>query len=107
MTLTKGAEKGLYSDLPEEEAESYYDMFEPHSQDAFETPVNYIAADVKIPKTYIVTEKDMAFPPFAQKALAGTLKDIKIESMESSHSPFASQPERLAEIIVKASECSS
>ncbi|KAM0812316.1 putative Alpha/beta hydrolase fold-1 [Seiridium cardinale] len=101
MTLSKGAEKALYSDLPHEEAEKYYDLFESHSQDAFETPVNYIAADVTIPMTYIVTEKDMAFPAFAQKALAASLSGIKIESIETSHSPFASQPGKLAELILK------
>lgn len=104
MTLIKGAEKGLYSDLPEEEAEKYYELLEPHSQDAFETPVNYIAADVKIPMTYVVTEKDMGFPAFAQKALAATVPSMETVSMETSHSPFASQPEELAKIIIKAVE---
>lgn len=104
MKLAKGGEKGLYSDLPEEEAEKYYELFEPHSQDAFETPVNYIATDVTIPQTYIVTEKDMVFPAFAQRALAATVPGINMESIETSHSPFASQPGKLAEMIIKAAD---
>lgn len=103
MTLSKGAEKALYSDLPDAEAEAYFDLFQPHSQDAFETPVDYIAADVGVPMTYIVTEQDAVFPAFAQRALleAASVPKMTLESIETSHSPFASQPERLADMIVR------
>jgi pimeloyl-ACP methyl ester carboxylesterase len=105
MTLPKGAEKGLYSDLPDEEAEKYYELLEPHSQDAFETPVDYIAADVTVPMTYIVTEQDAVFPAAGQRAIlaAAAVPGIQVESIEASHSPFASRPEELADLIVRIS----
>lgn len=105
MTLPKGAEKGLYSDLPDEEAKKYYELLEPHSQDAFETPVDYIAADVTVPMTYIVTEQDAVFPPAGQRAIlaAAAVPGIQVESIEASHSPFASRPEELADLIVRIS----
>ncbi|KAK6209465.1 hypothetical protein LQW54_006318 [Pestalotiopsis sp. IQ-011] len=103
MTLSKGAEKVLYSDLADAEAEAYSDLFQPHSQDAFETPVDYIAADAGVPMTYIVTETDAVFPAFAQRALleAASVPNVKLDSIETSHSPFASQPERLADMVVR------
>ncbi|ETS76659.1 hypothetical protein PFICI_12046 [Pestalotiopsis fici W106-1] len=106
MKLPKGAEKGLYSDLPDKESEKYYQLFQPQSQDAFETPVDYIAADVTIPMTYIVTEQDAVFPAAGQRAIlaAASVPGIRVESIEAGHNPFASRPEELADKIIRVSE---
>lgn len=106
MSLAKGAEKVLYNDIPDSEAEKYYDLLQPHSQDAFETPVQYIASDVTIPMTYIITEQDLVFPASAQKALAATVPGLAITSVESSHSPFASQPAVLSEMLIEICQSS-
>lgn len=104
MMPIRGGELALYSDLPPEEAGPYYELLEPHSQDAFETPVDHIAADVQtIPLAYVVTEQDQVFSPAAQRALASSVPGMRVVGIESSHSPFASQPERLADIIVDIS----
>jgi pimeloyl-ACP methyl ester carboxylesterase len=107
MTVAPGSELGLYSDLAPEDAATFAPLFAPHSQDAFETSVDYIVADALaagLPLAYIVTEQDLAFPPDAQRALAARVPGMLVESIATSHSPFASQPVRLAEMVIAIAE---
>ncbi|MGW3892314.1 alpha/beta hydrolase [Micromonospora chokoriensis] len=50
-----------------------------------------------IPSTYIVCEADNALPPFAQELMAKRAE--RVLRMNSSHSPFLSQPTELAALI--------
>ncbi|MDX3772305.1 MULTISPECIES: alpha/beta hydrolase [unclassified Streptomyces] len=50
-----------------------------------------------IPSTYIICEADKAIPPFAQEHFARRAN--RTLRMESSHSPFLSQPSALAQLI--------
>ena len=50
-----------------------------------------------IPSTYIVCEADNALPPFAQELMAKRAE--RVLRMNSSHSPFLSQPSELAALI--------
>ncbi|WP_326834915.1 alpha/beta hydrolase [Amycolatopsis rhabdoformis] len=50
-----------------------------------------------IPSTYVLCEADNAFPPFAQELFAQ--RAGRIHRMNTSHSPFLSQPAALAQIL--------
>ncbi|MFG1866821.1 alpha/beta hydrolase [Micromonospora arborensis] len=50
-----------------------------------------------IPSTYIICEADNALPPFAQELMAKRAE--RVLRMNSSHSPFLSQPAELAALI--------
>ncbi|KAJ4244223.1 hypothetical protein NW762_014605, partial [Fusarium torreyae] len=52
------ARNGVYSGCSEEAIQTALEATVPHSQDAFETSLDFIAADITIPKTYIICEKD-------------------------------------------------
>lgn len=51
-----------------------------------------------IPSSYLITERDAVFPLFAQEALSGRAGST-VHRLDTSHSPFLSQPEATAAII--------
>ncbi|RKR88942.1 pimeloyl-ACP methyl ester carboxylesterase [Micromonospora pisi] len=55
------------------------------------------AAWQTIPSTYIICEADNAIPPFVQELMAKRAE--RVLRMNSSHSPFLSQPAELAALI--------
>jgi pimeloyl-ACP methyl ester carboxylesterase len=64
------------------------------------TDVTTRAAWRELPSTYVITEDDGAIPVFAQEAMAA--RTARTERMPTSHSPFLSAPESLADIIEAA-----
>ncbi|KAI1474846.1 hypothetical protein K445DRAFT_25976 [Daldinia sp. EC12] len=89
----------FYNDLPDDIAQQYFNSVVPFSQDAFETPIDFAASDLTIPRTFLICENDLAFPPSVQEELATSILDMKIERCSAGHSPFASQPDRVIEIV--------
>lgn len=55
----------------------------------------------EVPSTYVVTEQDRIFPVAAQEALAAR-SGSRVFRMPTSHSPFLSRPEQLADTIETA-----
>jgi pimeloyl-ACP methyl ester carboxylesterase len=55
------------------------------------------AAWRSVPSTYVITEKDNAFPVLAQEAMAKRAQ--RVRRINSCHSPFLSQPENMAALI--------
>jgi pimeloyl-ACP methyl ester carboxylesterase len=55
------------------------------------------AAWRSIPSTYVITERDNAFPLFAEEAMARRAQ--RVHRIDSCHSPFLSQPENMAALI--------
>lgn len=53
------------------------------------------------PTTYVITEQDYVFPLPAQEALAARSESRAVR-LPSSHSPFLSQPEAVADIVEEA-----
>ncbi|KAI0010037.1 Alpha/beta hydrolase fold-1 [Xylariaceae sp. FL0662B] len=102
--VNEKAKKIFYNDIPEEEAQRHFESLVPCSQDAYETPVNFIAADITIPKTYIICTKDAGLLPSLQEALVVTVSNFGIERIPAGHSPFLSQPDKTAELIAKWAE---
>lgn len=54
-----------------------------------------------IPRVYIETSEDRALPPATQRQMHAALPREAVYAMATSHSPFLSQPERLAEILIE------
>ncbi|KAI1845392.1 hypothetical protein JX265_005253 [Neoarthrinium moseri] len=99
--LQEFAKDKFYNDLPDNEAQKQFESLLPHSQDAFETPVNFIPADVTIPKTYIICENDQALPVEVQRELVSQTPGLRAETLDTGHSPFLSQPDKCAELMRK------
>lgn len=98
------AKHSFYNDLTDSEAQKHFEILLPHSQDAFETPVHYIPADIKMPKTYIICENDQALPAQVQKDLASKTLGMHIETLNTGHSPFLSEPDKCTSLLVKIVE---
>lgn len=90
----------LFGDLPEAEQDTYWKGVVLQSQDAFELPVTFSAADITIPKSYLVCTQDQCVPGPLQEQLAQSL-GFKFEKIDAGHFPFLSQPEKTLEILDK------
>ncbi|CAD6443057.1 db0d3a80-74b1-41e9-887d-dba9a0fba3bb [Sclerotinia trifoliorum] len=101
----------FYNDIEKMEAKKYVDALKEHSLNVFTSPVTAEPWRF-IPSTYVVCEDDKAIPLKAQLGLIKQAQDIAagsfdtIERTTSGHSPFISQPEWLAEKLIKAAETS-
>lgn len=96
----------LYNDLPTEEAQWAERLMVAHGHQAQYTPITSCcqkAAWRVIPMTYIICENDQALPSFLQEMMVNKIESqgvrVKRYSLPSSHSPFLSMPERVAEIV--------
>lgn len=58
MHVNERGKQVLYNDLRPEDAKKYYNTLVPHSQDAFQTPVQFVPSDLIIPKAFLVCELD-------------------------------------------------
>ncbi|KAH8669046.1 Alpha/beta hydrolase fold-1 [Xylariales sp. PMI_506] len=94
----------FYNDLPEEEAQKWVGALLPNSQATVETAIPVSAADIKLPVTYVLCTKDKSIDPALQEGMSASIPGVKVERVESSHSPMLSQPDRVAEIIVQVAE---
>ncbi|KAJ9617091.1 hypothetical protein H2200_000812 [Cladophialophora chaetospira] len=93
----------FYNDV--KEPEKYVKMLQPHSYGTFHSKATHPAWK-HVPSTYLVCEKDEAIPLHAQKGMIeGAQKagaDMKVETVDASHSPFLSIPEEVAQSIRRA-----
>lgn len=99
--MTGQAKDAFYNDLPDEDGQRCYDTLSAHSQDAFETPVDFVPSQLLIPSTYLLCEGDAALALQLQESMAASVPGIKLERCTSGHSPFMSQPDRVIEILRK------
>ena len=97
----------FYNDLPDDVAASYTSKLRSHSYQTFHSPLT-VEPFRQIPSAYLVCEKDNAIPVQAQdgmiaqaKAIAPTSFDL-VERLDASHSPFLSQPGKVAEFLERA-----
>ncbi|KAG4028776.1 hypothetical protein MFRU_019g00650 [Monilinia fructicola] len=101
----------FYNDIPKDQAEKYVGMLRDHSYKTFASPVEAEPWRF-IPSTFIVCEDDKAIPLEGQLGMIGRAQEMAegsfdtIERTNSGHSPFISQPEWLAEKLIKAAEAS-
>lgn len=73
------------------------------SRRPFETPVQYTAKELKIPKTYIVCTDDRAIPPVVQRMMSQVSGTAEVE-IHCGHSPFLKDKEtdQLVRIVLTA-----
>lgn len=57
-----------------------------------------------VARSYIVCTQDRAISPASQRAMIASVGVDKVIEMDSSHSPFISQPEQLAALLVDLEE---
>jgi pimeloyl-ACP methyl ester carboxylesterase len=87
----------FFGDVDPNLADESVAKLKPQSRLAFEEPLTAVAWREK-PTTYIITEQDAVFPVPAQEALSARASSA-VYRLDTSHSPFLSQPEAVADII--------
>lgn len=95
----------MYSDFPSEEMKQrYFDALQPQAYSAFSTPVDFIPADVTtIPKTYIICDEDPGLVPEIQALFAAASGATPVH-IAAAHCSFASKPDEIADLLIKAAE---
>jgi pimeloyl-ACP methyl ester carboxylesterase len=88
----------FYADVPLEEAERAIAQLKPQSFIAVKEIVS-AAAWHTVPSTYVVCEQDRAIPPAVQELMAKRATSVR--RMPTSHSPFLSRPDELAQLIAE------
>ncbi|KAI1314282.1 Alpha/beta hydrolase fold-1 [Xylaria venustula] len=106
MKVVPGAAELYYSDLPPDEAkELIADVGKNYqSQRSFEEPLGFCANDIRIPMTYLLCEGDKAVPVQSQEEMVADIPRMKTRRCTAGHSPFLSQPDITAEVIVEAAQ---
>lgn len=103
LFVNKKSKDCLYNDLSPEGADMYYKALVTQSYKAVITPVDFAVPDITNPKTYIVCEKDNAFPVPVQHELSTGLGFNKL-TVNGGHSAFASVPGEVADALVRIAE---
>lgn len=98
----------FYHDLPKERAEHYASSLQRHSLNASRSPAGpagYADSAYNGRRAYIVTEDDHALPTFLQTMMVEKSGvEWEIKRMNSSHSPFLSHTDEVADYIVDLSK---
>jgi pimeloyl-ACP methyl ester carboxylesterase len=98
LHVAKGwAEKLFYSDCPPDIAAKATSRLMPQSAVSFQQETR-AAAWQHLRSTYLVCTEDRAISPDAQRRMAA-LSGSEVIELHSDHSPFLSQPERLADLL--------
>lgn len=90
----------FFGDLDPATADAAAARLTDQSVRAFTEPLTRVAWRDR-PTTYILTEQDAIFPVPAQEALSARAGS-RVVRLATSHSPFLSQPDAVAEIIAEA-----
>ncbi|OIW23398.1 alpha/beta-hydrolase [Coniochaeta ligniaria NRRL 30616] len=99
----------FYHDLPAEEADYWASQLTPQSLKAlFEGGEFAYAGWMNVPVWYIGTVEDRGLPVAAQRLTVGMAREMGCtvvhRELNTSHSPFLSQPEETAGLVVEAVE---
>jgi homoserine acetyltransferase len=94
----------LFSDCSEDEAQRAYALLEPHSQDTTQTPCDFVATDLTVPKTYVICESDKIVPLAKQERIAGLIPDVKVVRIAAGHNAFYGKSAELAALLVDVVE---
>lgn len=87
----------FYGDCSDADFTLARSLVTPQPQSPMMTPLQTTAENFgRVPRVYIEALQDKAIPVAAQKKMYTNLPCRQVLSMDSSHSPFLSQPERLA-----------
>jgi pimeloyl-ACP methyl ester carboxylesterase len=101
---SEAARELFYGDCSEEEARRATARLRPEPLASALTPLSVSAARWgSVPRAYIETLRDRAIPLEAQRAMRRALPCASVVSMDTSHSPFLSEPEALAAHLIELS----
>lgn len=92
----------FFNDMSEAEAEPAIVQLLSQAVQPFSDTLTQVAWRGR-PTTYLITENDTVFPVVAQEALAARAGS-QTARLASSHSPFLSQPDAVADVIEKAAQ---
>lgn len=97
----------FYHDVPEEEAEYAVSQLTNQSlKSLFEGGEHSYAGWMDVPSWYIGTVEDRGLPVVAQRLNVGMAREmgasVEHRELQTSHSPFLSQPEETAKIVAEA-----
>ncbi|KAJ8121000.1 hypothetical protein ONZ43_g2441 [Nemania bipapillata] len=92
----------FYNDLSPDEATEWIGKLQHQSIRSFTEPMEFCADDIKIPMTYLLCESDKALPIQLQEFMVDAVPRIKTRRCLAGHSPFLSQPNLTAEVIIDA-----
>jgi pimeloyl-ACP methyl ester carboxylesterase len=103
VALTReGVRQHFVPDLPPAEADAVYALQAPLAARCFGDTVGNAAWRDK-PSWYIVAENDQALPPGAERDSALRMRADTV-TLNSSHVPMLSQPDKVAEVILRAAQ---
>ena len=93
-----------YNDVSAEVAKPALDLLQPMTHSVFTTPTRFAGwKDYGIPCTYIKCLKDAAQGPWLWDEYTTRWKeagvDFSVEELDTSHSPFVSNPDALLEVL--------
>lgn len=97
----------FYHDLPEKEAEYWVSQLKTQSLKALFEGAEYTYAGWQdVPSWYIGTVEDRGLPVLAQRMTVGMAREmggnVEHRELQTSHSPFLSQPEATVKIMLEA-----
>jgi pimeloyl-ACP methyl ester carboxylesterase len=91
----------FYGDCTVEASDRATRLLVPEPVGPASTPVNVTAERWgSVPRSYILCTQDRAISPAQQRAMIASVGVDRVVEMDSSHSPFMSQPERLAALLI-------
>ncbi|KAL7911030.1 Alpha/beta hydrolase family domain-containing protein [Trichoderma velutinum] len=99
----------FYHDVPEEEAKYWVSLLTPHSLKALYEGGEYSYAGwLDVPSCYIGTIEDQGLPVVVQRMNVGMARSmgatVMHRELQTSHSPFLSQPHETVKIMIEAIE---
>ncbi|MDQ3717512.1 MAG: alpha/beta hydrolase, partial [Actinomycetota bacterium] len=86
----------FYGDVPQNLIDAALPRLTTQTLSSFAAPQTRAAWE-NVPSTYVICDEDRALPPPAQEAMSQAATSVL--RLNSSHSPFLSQPEKVAEIL--------
>ncbi len=90
----------FYADCPAEDVLYAKSRLVAQALAPFATPLDYTEARFgRVPRSYIECSQDRAISLAAQRRMHAAVPCRRVETVESSHSPFFSQPEDLAALL--------
>lgn len=91
----------FFSDLTEADAAAAVERLTPQPDAPLCEPVRLTSGALgRVPRTYIFCERDQALLPAQQQHAIDRCPGIRVLRLDSGHSPFLSQPDRLAELLL-------
>ena len=94
--------QAFMADLSKQEAEIWAQKMVAEPSEIGNTRLDYSMSEFeRIPKFYVETTRDLIISPETQKEIQKGVRFVETYSINSSHSPFLSQPETVSRLLVE------